>query len=72
MLQVAKPERDHMPTGKVSILIPPSRRNQGGEVPQGNSPNQTPLYSTILLRLKGVMKMLLDEGTDTLSIWLAV
>ncbi|KAK4871165.1 hypothetical protein LT330_000402 [Penicillium expansum] len=37
----------------------------GAEINMGNSQNQTPLYLATLLRLKGVMKMLLDEGADT-------
>lgn len=37
----------------------------GAGINVGNSQNQTPLYLATLLRLKGVMKMLLDEGADT-------
>ncbi|KAJ5384288.1 hypothetical protein N7517_002199 [Penicillium concentricum] len=37
----------------------------GAGINVGNSQNQTPLYIASLLRLKGVMKVLLDEGADT-------
>ncbi|KAJ5209206.1 hypothetical protein N7449_003585 [Penicillium cf. viridicatum] len=37
----------------------------GAGINVGNSQNQTPLYFATLLRLKGVMKMLLDKGADT-------
>ncbi|CRL17511.1 Glycoside hydrolase, family 1, active site [Penicillium camemberti] len=37
----------------------------GAGINVGNSQNQTPLYLATLLRLKGVMKILLDEGADT-------
>ncbi|KAJ5835240.1 hypothetical protein N7447_001266 [Penicillium robsamsonii] len=37
----------------------------GAGINVGNSQNQTPLYIASLLRLKGVMKVLLNEGADT-------
>ncbi|OQD71404.1 hypothetical protein PENPOL_c001G07606 [Penicillium polonicum] len=37
----------------------------GAGINVGNSQNQTPLYLATLLRLKGVMKVLLDGGADT-------
>ncbi|CAG8104701.1 unnamed protein product [Penicillium nalgiovense] len=36
----------------------------GAGINVGNSQNQTPLYLATLLRLKGVMKILLDQGAD--------